>query len=55
MLSVHVNSKKGTLGFSVNGLFKGVAFKSEIIEYDELFLSIEMSTMGQMIILSDDA
>ena len=46
MLTVHVNPKRGTLGFSVNGLFKGVAFKSETIEYDEMYLTIEMNTIG---------
>jgi hypothetical protein len=54
MLTLHVNTKKGSIGFSQNGLFKGVAFKSEKIEYDELYLTIEMSSVGQMIMVSDD-
>ena len=55
MLTLHINTKKGSIGFSVNGLFKGVAFKSEKIEYDELYLKVEMSEIGQMIMVSDDA
>ena len=46
MLTLHINTKKGSIGFSVNGLFKGVAFKSDKIEYDELYLTIEMSEIG---------
>lgn len=55
MLTIHVNTKKGSLGFSVNGLFKGIAFKSEKIEYDELYLTVQMSQIGQMVMVSDDA
>jgi len=55
MLTLHINTKKGSIGFSVNGLFKGVAFKSDKIEYDELYLTVEMSEVGQMIMVSDDA
>ena len=55
LITLHINTKKGSIGFSVNGLFKGVAFKSEKIEYNELFLTVEMSDIGQMIMVSDDA